>query len=83
MLVVIDIYTQSGGYIERSFGMRTKYLPVALGYRYNISHFPSFHRSGNIVGMKRKFYGKNALLVRCGEYIYDVTDDPRIYAESY
>lgn len=37
-----------------------------------ISQYPNFHISGNIKGMKKLFYGKNALLVRCGSYIYNV-----------
>lgn len=31
-----------------------------------------FHKSGSIAGMKKQFYGKDALLVRCGSYIYNV-----------
>ena len=41
--------------------------------------FPNFHASGSIKGMKNMFYGKNALLVRCGGYIYNVTEKPSIY----
>lgn len=29
--------------------------------------------------MKRLYYGKNALLVRCGSWIYNVSGEPRIY----
>lgn len=57
--------------------MRTKYLPVSKGNRLNIGRFPNFHKSGSIIGMKKLYYGKNALLVRCGNWIYNVT--PEIY----
>lgn len=44
-----------------------------------LKDFPNFDKSGSIKGMKEKFYGKDALLVRCGGYIYNVTSDPSIY----
>ena len=31
-----------------------------------------FHKSGSISGMKKAYYGRDALLVRCGSYIYNV-----------
>ncbi|CAK7001974.1 MAG: hypothetical protein BACB_00048 [Bacteroides thetaiotaomicron] len=37
------------------------------GKRCNISRFPNFHKSGSIKGMKRIYYGLDALLVRCYE----------------
>ena len=40
---------------------------------------PNFHISGNIHGMKEKYYGKNALLVKHGSYIYNVSEYPIIY----
>ena len=52
--------------------MRIKYLKVKDGKRLNISQFPNFHFTGNAKGMKEKYYGKDALLVRCGSYIYYV-----------
>lgn len=44
--------------------MRTKTLYRRDGERIGISRFPNFHKSGSIAGMKRLYYGKNALLVR-------------------
>lgn len=49
-----------------------------------LSEFPNFSKSGSITGMKKLYYGRNALLVRCGGYIYNVTSKPGIYHhESY
>lgn len=45
----------------------------------NLSSFPNFHKSGSIIGMKEKYYGKDCLLVRSGDYIYNVTSEPNIY----
>ena len=45
----------------------------------NLSEFPNFSKTGSIKGMKEKFYGRNALLVKCGSYIYNVTNSPDIY----
>ena len=55
--------------------MRVKYLPVKIGERLNISQYPNFHKSGSIKGMKKLYYGENALLVRCGEWIYKVPQE--------
>ena len=41
--------------------------------------FPNFSSSGSIAGMKKLYYGKDALLVRCGSYIYNVSSAPDIY----
>jgi hypothetical protein len=51
---------------------RVKYLYVKDGRRFGISNYPNFSASGSIAGMKKKYYGKNALLVKCGSYIYHV-----------
>lgn len=53
------------------------------GEAVNISQFPNFHKSGSITGMKRLYYGINALLVRCGDYIYNVTSAPEIYNAAH
>lgn len=52
--------------------MRVKYLRVKDGKRLGISNFPNFSVTGSIKGMKEKYYGKDALLVRCGSWIYYV-----------
>ena len=59
--------------------MRTKTLSRREGEKIGISRFPNFHKSGSIIGMKRLYYGKDALLVRCGSWIYDVSSEPNIY----
>jgi len=59
--------------------MRTKTLYRLDGERIGISRFPNFHKSGSITGMKRLYYGRKALLVRCGSWIYNVSSDPEIY----
>lgn len=41
--------------------------------------FPNFSKTGSVSGMKKKYYGKDALLVKCGSYIYNVTSNPEIY----
>lgn len=59
--------------------MKTKTLNKRDAQRIDISRFPNFHRTGSISGMKKLYYGKNALLVRCGSWIYDVSSEPEIY----
>ena len=52
---------------------RVKYLSVTRGRKVHIEQYPNFHKGG----MKERYYGKNAMLVRCGDYIYNVPQ--RIY----
>lgn len=59
--------------------MRTKTLYKRDATRIGISRFPNFHRTGSITGMKKLYYGKDALLVRCDRWIYNVTSEPEIY----
>lgn len=59
--------------------MKTMTLYKRDGERIGISRFPNFHKSRSIAGMKRLYYGKNALLVRCGSWIYNVSSEPEIY----
>lgn len=56
---------------------RVKYLSVTRWQKVHIEQYSNFHKSGSIKGMKEKYYGKNAMLVRCGDYIYNVPQ--RIY----
>lgn len=44
---------------------------------YNLSQYPNFSVTGSIQGMKEKYYGKDALLVRSGSWIYKVP--PEVY----
>lgn len=61
--------------------MRVRRLKVEDGKILKIERYPNFHVSGSIKGMKDQFYGKDALLVRCGGYIYNVP--PKIYYSAY
>ena len=46
--------------------MRVKTIYIADKPKCNLSSFPNFHILGSIKGMKEKYYGKDALLVKCG-----------------
>ena len=59
--------------------MKTKYLKVKKGKELGIDNYPNFSASGSIKGMRNLFFGKDALLVKCGSYIYNVTSAPHIY----
>ena len=62
--------------------MRVRRMTIEQGRRVGIDRFPNFHRSGSIKGMKKLYYGKDCLLVRCGSYIYNVSNEPRIYYQA-
>jgi hypothetical protein len=65
--------------------MRVRYLTTqrAKELGVNLDNFPNFHRTGSIIGMKKLYYGKNALLVRHGNYIYNVSSRPDIYYAAH
>lgn len=52
---------------------RVKRMSLYEGEVNHISDYPNFSATGNIAGMRR-IYGQNALLVRCGSYIYHVPE---------
>ncbi len=62
--------------------MRVKRMTKEQGERVNIARFPNFSASGSIRGMREKYYGYDALLVRCGAYIYNVSTEPTIYNQA-
>ena len=63
--------------------MRVKRIYVKDKEKYGLSEFPNFSITGSIYGMKRKYYGMDALLVVCGQWIYNVTSAPEIYEAAH
>jgi hypothetical protein len=64
--------------------MKTKTISTERGKELGIEEFPNFSIHGSIIGMKKHFYGKNDLLVRCGSFIYNVTNGGKhIYEEAH
>ena len=67
--------------------MKTIYITKAqekeLGI--DLSHFPNAGPNPSVSGMKRMYWGKNALCIRQGQYVYNVSSVPDIYyrAECY
>ena len=61
--------------------MKTKTLHSQDAKKVGISSFPNFHKSGSISGMKKAYYGRHALLLRCGGYMYNVSNPPDIFYE--
>ncbi len=61
---------------------RVKRISKEEGERVDIHRFPNFSASGNVTGMRNLYYGKEALLVRCGSYIYNVSSEPAIYENA-
>lgn len=51
---------------------RVRYMNKAQKAAFNLSQYPNFSATGSIAGMKQKYYGKDALLVRSGPWIYHV-----------
>jgi hypothetical protein len=62
--------------------MRVKTLTVADRKRFwgelsILDDLPNFSVNGSVAGMKKHYYGADALLVRCGKYIYNCTSEPK------
>ena len=51
---------------------RVRYMNKIQAKIYRLELYPNFSATGSIRGMKEKFYGRDALLVRSGSYIYHV-----------
>lgn len=58
---------------EKNYPVRT--MSISKGERIGLDIFPNFHKSGSTSGMKKQYYGKSALLVKSGNYIYKVTKE--------
>lgn len=58
---------------------RVKYVYKSEKERLYLSNYPNFSATGSVYGMKKKYYGMDALLVQCGAWIYNVTSRPEIY----
>ena len=52
--------------------MKVRTISLEEGKKLNIDQYPNFHKSGSIIGMKKQYYGKDAMLVKCGDYVYNV-----------
>lgn len=68
--------------LSRHRTMRVRRMTIEQGRRVGIGRFPNFHRTGSIKGMKRLYYGKDCLMVRCGSYVYNVSAEPQIYYQA-
>lgn len=62
---------------------KVKIMTKEEGERYHISNYPNFHKSGSVRGMKKLCYGKDCLLVKCGDYIYNVSSNEEIYNNAH
>ena len=50
-----------------------KYVP-SNEHNYNIlKDFPSAGPHANVAGMRKLYWGKDAYIIKCGQYIYKVT----------
>lgn len=59
-----------GGKIMRTLYIRKKDYDNTI-----LSKCPSAGPHPNITGMKEKYWGKDALCIKCGSYVYLVTEE--------
>ena len=60
--------------MKTSTSFKTKYV-AKNDLKHDLSQYPNFSASGSIKGMKDKYYGKDATLIKSGNYIYNVPID--------
>lgn len=60
---------------------RVRYMNKEMKNIYNLEQYPNFSSTGSVRGMKEKYYGKDALLVRSGSWIYKVPAN--VYYAAY
>jgi hypothetical protein len=60
---------------------RVKYMTKDEAARYHLCDYPNFGPNGSVAGMKKLYYGKDALLVRSGAYVYHVPAE--IYNQAH
>lgn len=53
---------------------RVKYMNKVEKKIYKLSQYSNFSATGSIAGMKKLYYGTDALLVRSGSWIYHVPE---------
>lgn len=53
-------------------GYPVRYLKVKEGERLRIDRYPSFHKTGSLTGMRKKFGWEKAIVVLCGSWYYSV-----------
>ena len=58
-----------------------KYLKVSDGKRLHIENYPCWGPGANVTGLRKLHNLSDALLVKCGQYIYKV--DSNIYCQAY
>ena len=62
---------------------KTKYLSIKHPLHSQLIKNANFSASGSIKGMKNKYYGKNASLIKSGSYIYNVSCDLDLYEAAH
>lgn len=62
---------------------RTKTMKVADGERLKLEQYPNISSTGSVKGMKKHYWGEDALCIRCGSYIYRVPEHIYNHTKAY
>lgn len=52
--------------------MKYKYVSTRHYYRLRLYNFPSAGPGANVAGVRKQYWGNEALIIKCGSYIYKV-----------
>lgn len=58
-----------------------RYMNKTQAKIYHLERYPNFSATGSVYGMKKLYYGMDALLVRSGAWIYHVP--PEVYYSAH
>lgn len=65
--------------VYNPFTETNKPVKTAIAGLLDLSDYPNFSSTGSVKGMKKLYYGKGALLIKQGAYIYNVSSTPDLY----
>ena len=58
---------------------KVKYIKTQRAKEIGLRNFPNCHITASIKGMRDKYWGKDALIIKSGSYYYNVSSSPDIY----
>ena len=62
--------------------MKTKYISTKSPFASRLDQFPNAGPRPNITGMRAKYWRKDALIIKCGQYAYNVSSKPQFFENA-
>lgn len=62
--------------------MKYKYISTKSPFAGRLENFPNAGPNPNIQGMRNLYWGKDALVIKCGAYAYNISRDPAFFTNA-